>query len=412
MNKEQIKFFSELKSNKDSIILQKQSNILYSDSISCQNLPTKERKEFFKKLKEGDPEENSDPEKLPTTVASATTNFITSTMDYFAEGSFDKGIRNNQGNIHHILDHNHSAIAHVGDVQKVYMEKVPLKALGMDKKGDVDTVLMDSVVRKDYNPEVFKFYANGKINQHSIGVRLNQIALAINSKEEQFSKEKEVWDKHYPNVINKELADKHGFFWVTTEADIKEISAVLFGANRLTPTLGIHKEFFEKKEDAIQLDLQDIEANQDSTNPSISEKEENIMSDDVTIEKYIALETELKTLKDGQQLGVAKAVQQERARVGEIMRAAKTFKIDNDLVTETIEKNYSLDMVTTLFTRLAEQRDAMNAVNTAGSSHSSADAMLRQNLKEGIDGKEVNLGDRFIQGLDAFEQTNYFKGVI
>jgi hypothetical protein len=45
---------------------------------------------------------------------------------------------------------------------------------------------------------------------------------------------KENWDKYYPQVINKDLVDKYGYFFAVVEAKILENSCVLFGANENT----------------------------------------------------------------------------------------------------------------------------------------------------------------------------------
>ena len=43
------------------------------------------------------------------------------------------------------------------------------------------------------------------------------------------------WQRRYPVIINKEVADENGFFWYITEQKIFEISAVSLGSNPYTP---------------------------------------------------------------------------------------------------------------------------------------------------------------------------------
>ena len=50
------------------------------------------------------------------------------------------------------------------------------------------------------------------------------------------------WDKYYPIVANKEVADERGFFWIVSEAKIIEGSAVVMGSNSATPTLSIENK--------------------------------------------------------------------------------------------------------------------------------------------------------------------------
>jgi len=88
---------------------------------------------------------------------------------------------------------------------------------------------------KDYNEKVFNQYKMGRVNQHSIGLQYLQLELAINDEESE--KEFDFWNKYYDQIINKEEADKKGFFWVVQEIRLIENSAVLFGSNEATPTL-------------------------------------------------------------------------------------------------------------------------------------------------------------------------------
>ena len=47
----------------------------------------------------------------------------------------------------------------------------------------------------------------------------------------------EAWEKYYPMIANKELADSKGYFWAVKEAKMIEESAVPVGSNSITPTL-------------------------------------------------------------------------------------------------------------------------------------------------------------------------------
>ena len=68
-------------------------------------------------------------------------------------------------------------------------------------------------------------------------MRYVNLELAINSEAEYDKEYKELWDKYYPVVANKELADERGYMWIVTEAKIIEGSAVVMGSNSATPTL-------------------------------------------------------------------------------------------------------------------------------------------------------------------------------
>ena len=66
-----------------------------------------------------------------------------------------------------------------------------------------------------------------------------KIEMCINSDSKWDVEEKENWDKYYPMVANKEMADNYGYFWAVSEAKVIEGSAVPLGSNPATPTLNI-----------------------------------------------------------------------------------------------------------------------------------------------------------------------------
>ena len=67
-----------------------------------------------------------------------------------------------------------------------------------------------------------KKYKQNKVKNHSVGMRYVKLDLAMNSESKWDEEEKKVWDKYYPIVANKEVADERGYFWVVTEAKIIE----------------------------------------------------------------------------------------------------------------------------------------------------------------------------------------------
>ncbi len=84
---------------------------------------------------------------------------------------------------------------------------------------------------------MFEQYSKGYVTQHSVGMRYVKIVMCVNSDKEYYGAEKEAWDKYYPLIANKDVADKYGYFWAVKEAKIIEGSAVLCGSNPVTPTL-------------------------------------------------------------------------------------------------------------------------------------------------------------------------------
>lgn len=77
-------------------------------------------------------------------------------------------------------------------------------------------------------------YKVGIFNQHSMG--LNYVDLDFTEKGDQN------WDRTLAMVKNPEDMDKMGIAWMVKELKWWEYSTVQFGANRLTPALGIKSE--------------------------------------------------------------------------------------------------------------------------------------------------------------------------
>jgi hypothetical protein len=96
-------------------------------------------------------------------------------------------------------------------------------------------LFMDSRIIKGYNERIFNEYANGLINQHSVGMQYVKIDLAVNDEDEE--DEYKVWTDNIDSLGNKEEAEKLGYFWLVREAKLIEISAVLLGSNSLTHTI-------------------------------------------------------------------------------------------------------------------------------------------------------------------------------
>ena len=81
-------------------------------------------------------------------------------------------------------------------------------------------------------------YADGIYNQHSIGLQYVQGACEWISRDTPGDK----WKKLLSQLINPETADQVGEAFVCSEIKLFENSTVTFGANKLTPTLGIKSE--------------------------------------------------------------------------------------------------------------------------------------------------------------------------
>ena len=224
--------------NKSGLIATKKASIKYTDALVCQpSLIVTAKAIAAKGVTSGMDANDNEEGVVNVKVVGNTAWWCDSQMDVLTDTCYDKSIKEKGTLIPHIADHVHTSTTHVGDVKAVYTQKLSLKSLGLELAGSTTAFVMETAVREDYNENTYKFYKNGKINQHSIGLQYISIGMCINDKD--YLPEYELWKKYYDKVINKDVIDERGYFWIVPEIKIMENSCVLFGANILTPTLEV-----------------------------------------------------------------------------------------------------------------------------------------------------------------------------
>jgi hypothetical protein len=348
MNRKEL--FTQLKANEKQLIQEKTLKVKFADSCAVspqiiQRVVAKEN--TTKALGDSSEEPVIEPDTILVKVVANTANWMDSQDDVLTAEAYKESIFKRGTSIPHILDHKHSVTSFVGDVQKVYTEQINLKDLGLSQEGSTTALIFETLIRKDYNEDVFKFYSNGKINQHSIGLKYQELRLALDSTAPEDISYKEIWDKYYPDIINKEQADKYGMFWAVTKVDVLENSAVLFGANELTPTLELLGKSLEIPND----DLPTLSA--------LSEQGENTMTLDEALKKISDLETEVKQAS-------ALATKAEKERTVGILEAAKTFNLDYETVIKAIGKaKWDVEDVVDFFTTIRAEKDASQTIDTS-----------------------------------------------
>lgn len=162
--------------------------------------------------------------------------FMDSQKDVLLPDCWAKSIKDGKGRLH-LKDHNYSIDAQVGDVVNIYSQEVSLTELGINQAGTTQSLIYESDVQKSYDEKTFNKYKSGNIRQHSIGLQYVKIDLAINDSD--YKEEFANWNKYIDQIINKEDAQAAGYFWIVPEIKLIEVSAVLMGANELTPTLTV-----------------------------------------------------------------------------------------------------------------------------------------------------------------------------
>ena len=142
----------------------------------------------------------------------------------------------------HLQEHEREFDKVISDNALGAVELMTWKSLGFPYNGKTEALVFNSTIQKKRNEFMFNQYSNGWVKNHSVGMRYVKMDLAINSESEYDKEEKELFDKYYPVIANKEVADERGYFWVVSEAKIIEGSAVVMGSNSATPTLSVENK--------------------------------------------------------------------------------------------------------------------------------------------------------------------------
>lgn len=183
--------------------------------------------------------EDDDNEELDVSVIANMTNLIDSDNDVVLTGAYNKTIADKGNSIPFIKDHTWSISSIIADTLAVYTKNINLESIGV-VNSDIkqsEALIFRGLVKKEYDEKLYYLYKNNKVDQHSIGLQYVNLQLAVNDPE--FEEEFKIWEDVYEKIINKKKADEDGFFWAVKEIKVFENSAVLFAANKLTPTLEV-----------------------------------------------------------------------------------------------------------------------------------------------------------------------------
>lgn len=341
--------FAKLKAEEQQTIVSKTTSVKFADAcvVPCTVTTVVKAKESTTKATKADEGDSPvEEDSILVKVVANTANFIDSHMDVLSADAYTESIQNKGTSIPHIADHEWKAASEVGDVQKVYTQEMSLKELGLDQEGTTTVLVFETLVKKSYNEKIFNGYKDGRIKQHSIGLKYQALKLALDSSEPEDASYKETWDAFYPSLINKDIADAKGYFWAVPKIDILENSAVLFGANSLTPTLELTSK---------SLDL----LNKSPTQSALVEQGENTMTElEAALKEVSDLKAELKQAS-------ANATKAERERCLAVIEAAKTFSLPNDNVIKALTKGWDVETATDIFTEIKAGIDAAKGIDTS-----------------------------------------------
>lgn len=225
--------FKSLSENKELLRAQKKLQIKETDSIAY-SFAVNEKNEALK----ADEVNPSEINTLKIKIVINSCNLFDSHLDVSIEDSWNRTVKNAKRVL--LLEaHKAQFDKIISDEIELAIENISWKALGFEYEGKTQCLVFYATLRKDRNPFMFEQYAKGYVKEHSAGLRYMQVDIAINSEAEWNKEEKEVWDKYYPKIANKEDVDQYGYFWAVIEQQIREGSAVVFGSNFATPTLSV-----------------------------------------------------------------------------------------------------------------------------------------------------------------------------
>lgn len=231
-NKEDL--FKELIANKSTLIAQKKGVNKEADATIY--VAEIEKQKTASNKAEGSNTE--DASKLKAKVVINTTGIYDSHGDVHIKGLWKKSISEAK-NILLLQEHKMTFDHIISDTVTPSVKTINWKSLGFNYEGSTQALVFEAEIDKERNDYMFKQYSKGYVKEHSVGMRYVKIEMAINSEEKWSEDYKEVWDKYYDEIVNKEDVDANGYFWAVTEAKIVEGSAVVKGSNFATPTISV-----------------------------------------------------------------------------------------------------------------------------------------------------------------------------
>lgn len=247
--KTQPELFDYLRANKKKLIAEKCLKPIKHDSnYGVEKVAVS--KSFAQKAKEPLPVVEIEDGEIAVSVIGNTFNWCDSQMDVLFAGCATKTIKENgvkgKDLIYHLKDHDTCTDDRIGYLTDIYEKEFSLQSLGLNMVGNTTCLVFDSLVKESLAGKLYVQYVDKKVKQHSIGLQYVKIFMCINdpNDSEHFAN----WNKYFQFVINKDVITSVGYFWAVTEIKLYEISAVLWGANEITPTLEEEQKEIEPTE--------------------------------------------------------------------------------------------------------------------------------------------------------------------
>lgn len=172
-------------------------------------------------------------------------NILDSHLDMHIDGNWEKTVKEQQGKTYLVFDHElrrSDIIAMRKDVE-MFTAYIPFKSIGKYYEGSTYCLIYKVHKSKIINQEAKQWLEAGYDFEASVRMQYMDIDVAMDSDHKDDVKAKEVFDKYYPLIANKEDYDSIDYFWIVKQAkNVLESSLVLFGSNSATGRIEENKE--------------------------------------------------------------------------------------------------------------------------------------------------------------------------
>lgn len=239
--------FRALKSNNDLIIKAKKSTIL--KSAHCGGF------QVFSTIKDNEAVKGLKLDDNYIYPVINTTKYMDSHDDVHFDNIWNKTIKDNQGKIMYIFDHDLSVknVIAWGEDVEVMVKSLPWSSLGADFDGETQALIYKIAKDKIASPEALNIIEGKRKVQNSVRMQYVKIKLAVNSNDKDFQENKALFDSRIEQIANKDKVKEQGYFYAVDEAKIvAEGSMVLRGSNDITPILQSENDKPEKS--ALNID--------------------------------------------------------------------------------------------------------------------------------------------------------------
>jgi len=229
--------FAHLKANKALLIAEKKSTVKQADAVSFVGRSFEyTHGDATEKAETVVPADPTAPIKVVSVIN--TTNILDSHSDVHLPGIWKKSL--SERKVHYLIkEHRFNFDNVISDKVTATAKTIKWSALGFPWDGDTQALVFESEIAPTDKTGMYERYKDGRVNEHSVGMRYVKLNLAINSENKGYAEEKAVWDKYIDQIVNKEVAVEQGYFWAVSEAQVIEGSAVLRGSNYATPTISV-----------------------------------------------------------------------------------------------------------------------------------------------------------------------------